>query len=1236
MEYAWERRWIPSDVGESEGSGDTSRSRSFKALWQMRFSDDGLLLQSMAATPCLILLGEPGMGKTYAVGRESRGLADREAEYGVVRLVDLLGSASSEEVGVRLFGNDWYRNWKSGGHRLTCFVDSVDRSGVPVDEIMTVLRNELVDADLGRLRLRLVCRDYDWSVSFADGLRSIWGETSDGVSNVQVFQLAPLSQDDIRLAAKSNELDPEDFLKDLETADALALAAIPITLEMLLQTGELTSNRLKLYEKGIRRLCRQAEERVVSEKRLSERVRTAASMAAVMLLGDKYSVDIESESIGESVLSVRDLLRDTDSESEEKLARETLKTGLFQGGRQRSWIHQSFAEYLAAVYLSSPKVKVKEIVKLTTNGDGVFSTQLYEVLRWLIELRQDVLKEIVERHPSLLLTTDLSHLDEKDFRYVYKAMLNLDDAYVYQKRSWDLKTFRATHPSAGQVLLPYLQDNEDNIHRRRFVLDLLESHGYPDMDDVLVNLALNEDEDDVLRRWAARGLWKVGSVEAKLKLKPYICGSLDDPEDEIKGYALQSLWPDHVSAEELFKALLPPKRESYYGSYKVFLISDNIFDGLQPGDLPFSLNWVATQPPRHEMPFSLQDLPGKIMRNAWENRHYPGVLEAFARTAVSAIVRFDGIFGTRPNTYPSNKELDEFEHAFVDDTQTRRDLILLTLPHLLAKDVEAWRLRFTWPPMVIPDDLDWLLGLLESESDEARRGQLAGLVARLASYDIEKVYEASERHPEVRERTKHYFESRLDDPNVISEREHFHKMKELDKRIAQQRAEVQPLEVIATALHQLELGETWQWHNVIYGLSLHPEQNVISWEISPDLTEYPNWGSCDDHTQRRIAQAAETYLCEQKLKDDDDGKPDWYFTNSIPRIEYSAYFAIFLLHKINVGAPQLSVEESLRKWSKVVVWFPYVPIVLNDGRTEYHEHTQDLQRDLLSRLYRIAPRALLDNLRQLLVANDSRDSYIRQELDKVEHLWDPTFEATLLNLLRESSLSVKGNRSLLDFLLKHGNAAAVSYAEELISSGYSNDEQKCLLIEFCISLMASTCKYEWPIVWNAIQSCDDLGKAIVESVAKEERLDAKFGAHLNARELADLFIWTQERYPAAEDPEIDGVHMVSPREEVGRWRNNIITELRKKDSQEALLEIRRILDRCPQLEWIQYARVDLEATVEELDWKPALPSEVLDLTVVKESRPQKLSSKAVVFLKHHGKWIVGFAAKYLTNIIGPG
>lgn len=1192
MEYAWNRRWIPSEVGGSDGGSDSARSRSFKALWQMRHSVEGLLLQSIEATPCLILLGEPGMGKTYAVLREVGRLDSLRRNNEMAHFVDLLGSDSPQQVRERLFNNQIYRDWKAGQYQLTYFIDSVDKTATPVDHVLAELHNELRTADLFRLRLRLVCRDYDWSMRFSDGLRSLWKETPEGVSQVHVLQLAPLSYEDICLAAQYNAMDPEMFLKDLEAADALALATIPITLEMLLQTGEFTSNRLELYEKGIRRLCRRAEERDVSEKRLSERVMTASTLAAVMLLGDKYWVDIESESIGESVLSVRDLFQDSDMETKEKLVRETLITGLFQGDRQRSWIHQSFAEYLAAVYLSAPEIPIKEIMKFTTNSSGAFATQLYEVLRWLIEMRTDVLNEIVARQPELFLTTDLSHLDDKDFRSIYKAMLSLDDPYIYSKRTWDLKKFRATHPSASKVLLPYLQDNEGEVYRRRFVLDLLECHAYPDMEDVLVDLALNEYEDGVLRKLAARGIREVGSVDARLELKPYILGRQDDPEDELKGYALQALWPGQLTADELFKALLPPKRENYFGSYRQFLLEDSILSGLQADDWSVALNWVAAQSPSHEMPLSLQDFPGKIMRQAWDNRHIPGVLEAFARTVVSTILRFDGLFGRSPNTYPPDQEFDVFEQAFVDDAQARRDLILLTLPHLLAKDVEAWRLRITWPPMVIPDDLDWLLGLLES--DETRRGQLAGLVARLAGYDIEKVYEASERHHELKQLTQHYFVSMLNDPTVVSERKYFRETKSIEENQRKQLAESRPIERIHDALNQVEAGEPLQWLNVLFGLAINSDIGS-SWKIEPDLMEFPNWNSCDDATRVRIIQAAEAYILSFEYRPCDHYDENWYFSNRISHAELAGYRAMFLLLKSGVEALDELPFDRWNKWSKVIVWFPHVPISLNDGRTEYHKQTVDLQGDLLRRLYQNAPQPLLDNLRQLHLANDSRDSYLGQTLAKVEHLWDPALEATLLNLLRESCLSAKGQRSLLDFLLENENAAAVYYAEELISSGYSNDEQQCLLIEFCTSLMASASKYDWSVVWNAIQRCDDLGKTIAENVAKEERIESHFGGHLSARELADLFLWIEERYPSCQDPQIDGFHAVSTREQVGQWRNSLITQIGAKNSQDAHSEIRRIIERAPQLEWLNLIRIDLEKAVQDSDWSPPSPGETLEL-----------------------------------------
>lgn len=124
--------------------------------------------------------------------------------------------------------------------------------------MVTAIGNELADADVNRLQMRLVCRDYAWSLTLADGLEHVWRSHGDTTAKVGVFQLAPLSLDDIRQAAEANSNiieNPEEFVNELKAAEAFPLAMVPITLEMMLkEPGQLKSSRTELYENAIKRL----------------------------------------------------------------------------------------------------------------------------------------------------------------------------------------------------------------------------------------------------------------------------------------------------------------------------------------------------------------------------------------------------------------------------------------------------------------------------------------------------------------------------------------------------------------------------------------------------------------------------------------------------------------------------------------------------------------------------------------------------------------------------------------------------------------------------------------------------------------------------------------------------------------------------------------------------------------------------------------------------------------------
>lgn len=1226
MEYDWKRRWFSAYEGGSGSSGATARAREAQALWQLRFTTDAVLFDKIQHIPCLILLGEPGMGKTYFAQREEQRLStDLKNTADESLLQDIAGSGSVDEVQRCLFGTDKYRDWKAGVHRLTLFVDSVDQAGISVEHVITAIVNELVTADTRRLHLRLVCRDYDWSLTLADELDHVWRGHYDSEAKVRVYQLAPLDLDDIRLALAANSANikyQEHFLTQIEDENALALATVPITLEMLLQEpGHLTNSRTELYDHSLRHLWKHADRRAdLKSSELDQRFKIASRIAAIMMLSHKHSVDVAADNVHDSAsaLAVKDLLLDATNEGEEHLIRAILNAPLFQGTGNRTWRHQSYAEFMAARYLSDENTPIKEILDRSLAPDGKFASHLHDTLRWLIEMRSDVLPEVIQRQPMLVLRADLSHLSEDEVRTIYEGVLSLEDPDFYSYEAWNLGKFQASHPCAKDILLPHLIDKRRSPSLRLFVLRLMEHLDIREIDDALLRLALDKNEEQVIRSVAAGRICDAGSGESKLQLKPYVYGRNDDPEDELKGYALQALWPDHLTAEELFSAISPPKQENFWGSYKTFLFDGGIVDELQVADLPVALRWVAAQPPRYDMAFALNDFPEKIMRKAWGNIGEPGVKEAFAETAVAMISRIDGLFSQHPHMYPPNKELDEFEQGFIATSGHRCDLVLLSLPHLLHKERAAYSLIHCWPPLVVTDDLDWLLEHMDPEmtTNVEIRTQIAQLVESLLpglrfqnkalserNRDIEKVYYAAERYPELTQLTQRHFEAvalfdsdNPEEPATIPEREHLRQMKEIDEQIAQQRAEVRPFERLREALDLMDAGETFQWINVIYALSHWPDGRGDSWNWKPDLTDFPLWRSCDNETQERIVEAAQAYVIGQDTISTADSSEDWYDTGRIPYVELYGYLAIFLLCKADTNALHQLPARKWERWSKVAVWYPD-NILLDVGRTDYRREIRELQQDLLRRLHENAPRAFTNTLRTLLLSEDRRNSYIGQTLRKVEHLRDSGLEPILLSLLQDATLSPKGQRSMLDFLLAQPNDEAQRIAEARILSGSTNQNEKALLAECAVSLLTNVREFDRSMIWELFHNDDAVGRLIVEKIAEEDRHTARIATKLSAPELVDLFIWVERRYPTGDDPQFDGVHTITTREQIGHWRNGLIQELRKKDSWEALHGIRLILRHFPNLESLRYVRLDLEKTVEGSGWNPPSPKDIISWLV---------------------------------------
>ena len=77
--------------------------------------------------------------------------------------------------------------------------------------MLPFLIDELKKYPIKRLSLRIACRTADWPNSLEDGLIQLWGKDAVGV-----YELTPLRRADVIEAAKTNNLDHNVFLQEID------------------------------------------------------------------------------------------------------------------------------------------------------------------------------------------------------------------------------------------------------------------------------------------------------------------------------------------------------------------------------------------------------------------------------------------------------------------------------------------------------------------------------------------------------------------------------------------------------------------------------------------------------------------------------------------------------------------------------------------------------------------------------------------------------------------------------------------------------------------------------------------------------------------------------------------------------------------------------------------------------------------------------------------------------------
>ena len=165
--YPWPRYWtLPGQHVDDGFFADPS--------WLSSAEPRTWVLSEFLDDPCLVLLGEPGLGKSRAI---SDAVAELRGAGHLVHAVDLgIYEDAASAIGAIVDTSIWHE-WRDGDDPLYLFLDSLDEALLHIKAAHRRLVAELTQlgAPISRLRLRISCRSADWLVEFDEQLADLLG-----------------------------------------------------------------------------------------------------------------------------------------------------------------------------------------------------------------------------------------------------------------------------------------------------------------------------------------------------------------------------------------------------------------------------------------------------------------------------------------------------------------------------------------------------------------------------------------------------------------------------------------------------------------------------------------------------------------------------------------------------------------------------------------------------------------------------------------------------------------------------------------------------------------------------------------------------------------------------------------------------------------------------------------------------------------------------------------------------
>lgn len=496
--------------------------------------NEGLTFSDILEIPNIVLLGEPGAGKSY-----------------------LFNHASQHENGNFITARNFTIYADESYTNKPVYIDALDekRSRVETDSIDGII---LHIKQIRPSKVRLSCRVADWLGETSLDLFKPYFEANGGYC---VVVLEALAEDEIdRILTGKNIDNPSEFREQAYNKGVSSLLTNPQTLIMLVDSvknGQWPKTKKELYENATELLLTEHDDKhkrkPLANYTVSQLKDAAGAACAVLLIADVEGICLlKGSNYSYAEVPYPD--------SEAVLAALIKRAFVTIDQEQVNCSHRTIAEYLAACWLVSSIRKGLPVSRACSllSIENYPASELRGLYAWLVQLLPEYADVLMASDPyGVLVLGDVSCLSLSSRKALLNALVKLAEKDPwFRAQDWTSEPLGAlSTPEMANEFKAILSRQPRQFHLRSVVLNSI-SYGeqQPELKDELLEIFCDNDAPYAERSDAFDGL--INAIPNGIALvvqatKERLQCSSDDLR--LKEEVMTRIYDGHFNAEDVIQ-----------------------------------------------------------------------------------------------------------------------------------------------------------------------------------------------------------------------------------------------------------------------------------------------------------------------------------------------------------------------------------------------------------------------------------------------------------------------------------------------------------------------------------------------------------------------------------------------------------------------------------------------------------------------------------------------------------